>query len=574
LLHLDVKLLRCNLSIFRLLSIANEPRARTASLVRVVGREKSRVSRLLFVILGMLSCALPSRAMSGAELERGTAIIDPYALRELDHGRFGLARILSPARSTDAPLTDDQLFALPAMAPVRKVLDEEYESYVARHKAALPNETIGAGPSFDFQEFDYALLHAPDTRFVLAGIVNRMDRTYVSEANCGEVRLIYRLTRLTPPPAVAGDEVPSPRLPMTLNVVLKAKPDPAADGSGTAASCAEIAGRWLAAGELSLTGADLAARLTAKDGPLDLIRPENVYRIETNLQIAHVPKSAAHEFRTDYLLNVFDYDAHSATFEQATLENQVDRDRLLADATLRRDFKDWLLDPAHFREFDRGTILIPERFLAKGAIAATPVGFSPSDLQPAFGLVAGDASTATPVFQERDIVAALRKAAADGVTLQNIQSVAGFERRLNDVSCTGCHQTRAIGGFHFPGVDWMTDKPSNDTIVPASPHFFGDQVRRRDILVALRDGKEADFSRGFASRPQVRGSTELAGTQYLDGWGAHCYSQHAKGDDNDRSFQSWTCAQGLACQVGPASRMGMCFIPSPREVKAEGSAHD
>ena len=42
--------------------------------------------------------------------------------------------------------------------------------------------------------------------------------------------------------------------------------------------------------------------------------------------------------------------------------------------------------------------------------------------------------------------------------LQNIRSVAGFERRLNDVTCSGCHQTRGIGGFHFPGVDWMADE--------------------------------------------------------------------------------------------------------------------
>ncbi len=401
-----------------------------------------------------------------------------------------------------------------------------------------------------------------------------MDRTYVAEANCGEVRLIYRLTRLTPPPAVSGDEVPSPRLPMTLNVVLKARADAPADGRGTAISCADIAGRWLAAGELSLTGAELAARLTAADGPLDLIRPENIHRIETNLQIGHVAKSAAHEFRTDYLMNVFDYDAHSQAFELSPLENQIDRDRLLADDNLRRDFKDWLLDPVHFSELDRGTILIPDRFLVKSAIAATPVGFSPSDLQPAFGLVQGDASAAKPAFAESDVVTALQKAAADGITLQNIRSVAGFERRLNDVSCTGCHQTRGIGGFHFPGVDWMAEKPSNETIVPASPHFFGDQVRRRDILTALHDGRQPDFSRGFASRPQLRGSTELSGTSYLDGWGAHCYAQHANADENDKSFRSWTCAAGLACEVGPATRMGMCFISSPREAKVDGSGRD
>ena len=178
----------------------------------------------------------------------------------------------------------------------------------------------------------------------------------------------------------------------------------------------------------------------------------------------------------------------------------------------------------------------------------------------AFGLVAGEDGTKNPLFVESDVVAALEKATRSGAKLQNIRSVGGFERRLNDMGCSGCHQTRGIGGFHFPGVDWMAAKPSNSTVVPASPHFFGDQVRRRDILTAFAAGKQPDFSRGFASRPQLRGSTELAGTEYEDGWGAHCYVQGAKRSENDRSFSAWTCAEGLACQSGPATRMGMCFV--------------
>ena len=145
--------------------------------------------------------------------------------------------------------------------------------------------------------------------------------------------------------------------------------------------------------------------------------------------------------------------------------------------------------------------------------------------------------------------------------MQNIRSVAGFERRLNDITCSGCHQTRGIGGFHFPGVDWQAAKPDNSTVVPGSPHFFADQIRRRDILAALRDGRPPDYSRGFSNRPQLRGSNELAGTEYEDGWGASCYVQHAKAAENDRSFMSWTCAKGLSCQpVGSASRIGMCFV--------------
>jgi hypothetical protein len=98
-------------------------------------------------------------------------------------------------------------------------------------------------------------------------------------------------------------------------------------------------------------------------------------------------------------------------------------------------------------------------------------------------------------------------------------------------------------------------------VVSASPHFFGDQIRRRDILTSLREGKNPDYSRGFSSRPQLRGSRELAGTEYDNGWGAHCYLQHAGAAENDRSFSSWTCAAGLTCQaVSQASRIGMCFI--------------
>ena len=507
----------------------------------------------LLAIIILLIGAWSARAASDVPLERGTAIIDPGALRELDGGRFGLTRIMIAGALDWTPLTNAQLFALPSMAQVAKALDADVEGYIERHKAALSNESIGVGAGFAFQLFDRAQLYSADTRFVLSGIVNRMDRAYVAPANCGEIRLIYRLTQTNA--AAIGEAAVTPRLPMTLNVVLKAK------GDGEAITCAEIAQRWLAVGSLTATGAELAGKLTAPGGALDLVGPENIDRIETNLQIAHAPKSTLRDFRTDYLMKVFKYDAASATFVESPLEDQIDRELLLKDDKLAREFKTWLLEPEHFAELDRGTVLIPDKFLARSAIAPTPAGFVPSELMPAYGLVAGEG--AKPVFTEDDVVGALKTAAERGFVPQNIRSVAGFARRLNDVSCAGCHQTRGIGGFHFPGVDWMAAKPSNSTVVPASPHFFGDQVRRRDILTAFRDGKAPDFSKGAASRPRLRGSTELAGTEYEDGWGAHCYVQHARASENDRSFRSWTCAEGLVCEAAtPTTRMGMCFVKS------------
>ena len=536
-----------------------------------VSQDMSRALRFVVIILVLLCGVLPARGVQGAALERGAAITDPYALRGLELGEhptnerdragFGLRPFIPAARTVAAPILNDELFALPSMAPVRQAIDAEFERYVARHRAELPGETIGVGASFERQMFDRELLYSARSRFVLAGIVNRMDRAYVSPETCGEVRLIYRLTRMGDSPA--GDDANAPRLPMTLNVVLRAKGEKTFAPGGIAITCKDIAQRWLATTKWPQTGADLAIRLMSAGGPLEFVEPVDVDRIETNLQIAHAPKSAVRDFRTDYLLKVFRYDAQTRLFEQAPLENQIDRNRLLADDNLRRDFAAWLLDPKHFGELDRGTILIPDRFLAAGAIAPTPVGFDSSNLQPEFGLVQGEGATANPVFSENDVVGALKKASEHGVKLQNIRSVAGFERRLNDITCSGCHQTRGIGGFHFPGVDWMAAKPSNSSVVPASPHFFGDQTRRRDILTAMRDGRPPDYARGFSSRPQLRGSTELAGTEYEDGWGAHCYLQRPNAGDNDRSFKSWTCAEGLACQVASqATRMGMCFVKS------------
>lgn len=496
--------------------------------------------RFLAVLFAVLCGAWPARAAQDVALERGTAITDSATLRDLDSGRFRLDRMLLPERSAGVPLANDALFALPSMAPLRQGIDSEFDRYVARHAATLPKETIGVGAGFDFQLFDPALLHSQETRFVLAGIVNRMDRTYVAEVSCGEIRLIYRLTRIN---TTVGDDAAPPRLPMTLNLVLKAR------GEGAVITCAEIARRWLA---MPGSGA-----LSEKDGPLDLIRRENIDRIEINLQIAHAPKSAIRDFRTDYLMKVFRYNGQVGVFAEVPMENQIDRARLLADDGLKREFRAWLLDPKNLAAFDRGTVLIPEKFLAKSAIAPTPVGFDPSELEPEFGLVRNEGA----VFSEADVVGALKKAARAGVRLQNIRSPAGFERRLNDVTCAGCHQTRGIGGFHFPGADWMAEKPSNTAVVLASPHFFGDQARRRDILASLRDGRPPDYSRGFTNRPQLRGGSELAGSNYNDGWGAHCYVQGKPAAGNDLSFRGWTCAEGLSCQAaGKVSRIGMCFV--------------
>ena len=507
-----------------------------------------RALRILVAAAAFLGGVVPLFAAENIALTRGTAITDPGLLRKLDENdTLTIARLLSPERNANVPLTTELMFvSLPQLKQIPPAIDAEFDRYVAWYKATYPGETIGVGEGFDAQLFDRANLMSRETRFVLAGIVNRMDRAYVSEESCGEIRLIYRLARVDSGP---NGGTTATRLPMTLNLVMKARDARQTDENGMPVSCADVARRWLDNGDWQVL---IGSHFLPYDAMLD--------RIETNIQVSVAPKSALHDFRSDYLLKVFKYNAATKTFEDSALENQIDRDRILADDALRRDFKAWLLAPENLREFDRGTVLIPEKFLAKAAIVPTPAGLDGSALQPEFGMMQGE-DKGDPVFTDNDVVGALKQAAARGLDMQNVRSVAGFQRRLNDVTCAGCHQTRGIGGFHFPGVDWLADKPSNAAIVPASPHFFGDQLRRRDILTALAAGKRPDFSRGFADRPQTRGKGELAGSEYQDGWGAHCSLQGSGSGTRDESFTSWSCAKGLTCQAAAASRrIGMCFI--------------
>src|SRR5260221_9863578 len=106
--------------------------------------------RIAVVLYALLCGGFLAHAAPFAAVERGTAITDPLALRELDRGRFGLGRVLLPTKSADAPLANSELFALPSLAPVRKALDDEFERYIVRHKADRPNESIGVGSPYGF----------------------------------------------------------------------------------------------------------------------------------------------------------------------------------------------------------------------------------------------------------------------------------------------------------------------------------------------------------------------------------------------------------------------------------------
>lgn len=451
--------------------------------------------------------AAPVAHADDENLERGLAITRTETLKALEKSGFALGDLLT--RTATAGVIDNhELSRLAVFRPVLEGLKADYAKFKARHPKS------GVGLAFGERLFDLNYLENDKARFVLVGVVNRMDNGYKEQNRCGETRLIYRLAY-----NVQDHGAPvSSRLPMTINMVYHAgvKTD---DGS-----CAELASAWQ-----KVTPESKAEDLVAS-GPLGpkFFSRERLKDLETNLQIVRLPASSRTDFggHAEYLLKVFHWGG--ASFEEATLENQIDREKLLAQPELLKELKKWILDPANARAIDRGTHVIPTKFLAKTALSISPAGLERS---------------ANRVFD-----GLLKREDFEGVNyakLEVIKSPAGFLHRLNESTCIGCHQTRAIAGFHFMGKDPSGRYPGNSVFLAASAHFFGDSERRRAIVDAVAAGGVAsiDYSRGLAARPQMRRSQKLDNTGLVNGWGAHCSRS------KDETFKGWTCAQGLVCKT-------------------------
>jgi hypothetical protein len=89
-------------------------------------------------------------------------------------------------------------------------------------------------------------------------------------------------------------------------------------------------------------------------------------------------------------------------------------------------------------------------------------------------------------------------------------------RRLDDLSCAGCHQSRAVAGFHLLGVDRRgasrTFTTGNALAVPHSPHVQDELARRGTYVRAalstprpdpFRPLAEPDDANAVAEKPTV-----------------------------------------------------------------------
>jgi len=453
---------------------------------------------------------------SQVSLEQGVALTKVETLKALEAKGFSLGSLISPVQNTTL-LSNLELSKLETFQPIINSLKQEMKSLAFNGGA----------------RFDLKYLENPNARFILVGVINRADRGYATGNYCGEIRFIYRLAYRV----MDHGKPVSSRLPMTINLIFHG-------GTQTDSThCAKLAEAWLKMESTS------KSEDWINKGPLhsDFFTAKNLKALEINLQAERQGAGAKGSFGGNalYLLKVYDWIKDH--FQEATLENQIDREALIKNKSLLNELKSWLLDVRRSKEINDGTLIIPTKFLAKKAITVAPGGIARSINRPFYDLITEE-EIKTSLFQEMD----------------QVKSPAAFLRRLNDSTCTGCHQTRAIGGFHFTGIDPAGKYPGNSVFLPGSPHFLGDLSRRKSLLQDIgAKNPTIDFSRGFSARPQERkGSASLQGTGLLNGWGAHC------SNSNDPSFKSWRCSTGFICKqlldYSDNTQMGICIHPTQK----------
>lgn len=417
----------------------------------------------------------------GATAEPVLLVTSPAALQAAERSGASFAHWTGEAPGSDGIATNQALMRSPAWRSIAEPLGASLAGIQRRDRQA------GVGISkYPHRLFDARWLASPDAFFELVGVANRMDRRPFQSGACGETRLVYRLAYRT--------AAMQSRLPMTVNVELRGDA-PDADGS-----CASTAKRWQPP-QASMTDEATGRWLVSADGPLapQRLALARIAQVTTNLQSVRWPSAVRPDLggHAEYMLRAFRWNAGAKRFDVAPLENTPDIAKLKANAPLRKELQQWLQQPANLRALDEATLQIPEKFLATEAVSVAPRGLERLANRPFEQLFAPG---------EWQAVQGSR-------TLQSPQAVL---RRLDDLSCAGCHQSRAVAGFHLLGVDRRgasrTFTTGNALAVPHSPHVQDELVRRGAYVRAalstprpdpFRPLAEPDDANTVAEKPTV-----------------------------------------------------------------------
>ena len=434
----------------------------------------------LHSLTASLALALAFAAPLARAADPVLLVTAPAALQAAEKSGASFAHWIGEAPASSDGITSNQaLMRSPAWQSIAKPLGDS----LARIQRS--DRQAGVGISrYPHRLFDACWLASPDAFFELVGVVNRMDRRPFQSGACGETRLVYRLAYRT--------AAMQSRLPMTVNVELRGDA-PDADGS-----CASTARHWQPP-QASMPDEALGRWLVSADGPLSTQRlvPARIAQITTNLQSMRWPSAVRPDFggHAEYMLRAFRWNAGAKRFDVALLENTPDVARLKANAPLQKELQQWLQQPANLRALDEATLQIPEKFLATEATSVAPRGLARLGNRP-FAQVFSPAEW---------------QAVPGSRTLQSPQAVL---RRLDDLSCAGCHQSRAVAGFHLLGIDRRgasrTFTTGNALALPHSPHLQDELARRGSYVNAALTTPRPDAFRPLAEPDITNAAPEKA----------------------------------------------------------------
>jgi len=433
----------------------------------------------LLAPLALAFAAATSFAASAAEpLLLVTA---PAALQTAERSGAGFARWFDTAApaANGGIAANEALARSPAWRAISGPLGDSLAGIQRRDRQA------GVGIArYPHRLFDVRWLASADAFFELVGVANRMDRRPFQDGACGETRLVYRL-------AYRSAAMQS-RLPMTVNVELRGDA-PDADGG-----CAATARLWQPPQSATKDEA-LGRWLVSADGPLapKRLAHARISQVTTNLQSVRWPSAVRPDLggHAEYMLRAFSWNAGTKRYDVRPLENTPDVAKLKASAPLRKELLQWLRQPDNLRALDEATLRIPDRFLATEAVSVAPRGLERLANRPF-----------EQVFQPGEW-----QAVPGSRTLRSPQALL---RRLDDLSCMGCHQSRAGAGFHLLGVDRRgasrTFTNGNALAVPHSPHVQDELARRGAYVAASLSTARPDPFRPLAEPLEASAAAEPA----------------------------------------------------------------
>lgn len=448
----------------------------------------------------MIAPALLPLVLGLTSVSEGPALVlmHPQTLIELEDQGLDVAHVAfsGAARAkSNAELALDPLY-VDVVTTLGRDVDELYKN----------DAKYGVGMKFTHRGFDIGWLTSADTRWELAAVVNRVDRKVFHPGTCGEVRFVYRLAYTT---KTKSGELFSSRLPATLNVVHFVDDD--------GAQC---------------------ARATVR--PMDLAGTKRK-AVEVNLQTVRWPSTVRPDMggHAEYVLRVFERvkGAKRDELVPGFLENTPDVARISKDPALKRELAQWVRD--NLARIVAGTAVAPDKFLAKRALSVTPHGM------------------ARP--QNRPWLKALDASAIDAAMLSSTQHVkthAELARRLDGLTCMGCHQSRSLAGFHALGMERDATRIVDALGAGMSPHFHEDMPRREQYARDLVAGRVPSEVRRHPERQTDRG-----------GFGDAC---GLDGTSDASSFRAWTCGAGFTCTKVDEDEVGQC-MPSTSDGAVGGA---